>query len=114
MRRRSHVGPFTFGFQYAGLPAIRPGAAKRAFVEQHRDIDGTLLAGYWRGFSRSFPEPDIPMHWQWLARADTSEVGMVLINQNVPFYQGHHGGHNQYWRASLVIPSIAEGPGGYK
>ena len=39
---------------------------------------------------------------------------MFLVDQNIPFHKCHYGRHDQYRRAALVVPSIADGLGGVK
>jgi hypothetical protein len=39
---------------------------------------------------------------------------MFLVDQHIPFHTRHHGRHDQYRRAAFVVPSIAEGLGGFK
>ena len=56
----------------------------------------------------SSPKPSIPAHWHGLAGTDAVEVGMLLVDQDIPLHMCYYGRHQEYRGAALVIPSVAE------
>ena len=39
---------------------------------------------------------------------DAVEVGMLLVDEDIPFHMRNYGRHHEYRGAALVIPSVPE------